>query len=106
MKQIIYAPEVVDDLVDLIDILVKEGYLYTFEDASQYVQDILHHFRKNVEVYPVKHAPSIFSRYGKDLKCLPYKRNQRTTWYIIFAEYADTYHVVNITNNHVAAQYF
>lgn len=106
MKRISYAPEVLDDLAELIEILVKEGYLYTYEDATDYVQDILKHFRENVELYPSKPAPSHFERYGRGLKYLPYKRNQRTTWYIIFVEHPEVFHVVKITNNHVAAQFF
>lgn len=106
MKRISYAPEVLEDLTDLIEILIKENYLYTYEDAADYVQDILKHFRENVEFYPCKTAPAYFERYGAGLRYLPYKRNQRTTWYIIFIEYSEGYHVVKITNNHVAAQFF
>lgn len=106
MKRIVYAPEVVEDLSDLIELLVQEEYLSYYEDAEQYVRDILTFFRENIGLYPAKSAPQIFLRYGLELRYIPYKRNNRTTWYIIFAQYDDIYHVVSITNNHVAAQYF
>lgn len=106
MRRIVYAPEVLDDLVELIETLVNEGYLYTYDDAEQYVLDILQHFRKNIEIYPCKTAPAYFEKYGLGLKYMPYKRNQRTIWYIVFAEHPELFHVVHITNNHIAAHYF
>lgn len=106
MKNVIYAPEVVDDLLMLIEILVADEYLSTYDQASSYAQDIIDYIRSVIDTYPAKIAPARFHRYGNSLRYIPYKRNQRTTWYIMFETHPDCYFVTYITNNHVSGQYF
>lgn len=106
MRQVVFAPEVADDLVELISILVQKDYLSNYELAESYVQDIISYTETVIETYPSKPAPIQFARYGIGLKYLPYKRNQRTTWYIMFETHDDCYFVTFITNSHVSGQFF
>ena len=82
MNTVLFAPEVEEDLFELTKI------------------------QKYIDSLPHKNAPSYFDRYGYDAKYITYKRNNNTTWYIIFVERANAYLVTHITNNHVSGQYF
>lgn len=39
--KVIFAPEVEDDLFQLVEILVRKGYLVTYEFAIAYVEDLI-----------------------------------------------------------------
>lgn len=106
MKQVVYAPEVVDELYELIKILVNDKYLSTYELAESYAQDIVTFIETNINFFPAKKAPLSFSRYGVDQQYMFYKRNNRTTWYILFETHETAYLVTHITNNHVSAHLF
>lgn len=106
MKSVVYAPEVVDELYELIEVLVHDDYLSTYELAEAYAQDIIDFIETSISTFPSKIAPLTFSRYGDNLRYLFYKRNQRTTWYILFETHESTYLVTHITNNHVSGQLF
>lgn len=106
MKPVVFAPEVVDELYELISVLVHEEYLSNYELAESYAQDIVTFIETNINVFPAKKAPLSLSRYGYDQQYMFYKRNNRTTWYILFETHETAYLITHITNNHVSAHLF
>ena len=103
--RIIFAPEVEEDLHDLIEILIVKGYLGTYAFAISYVEDLIIDIQQNIHTKLKKKAPAFFERYGKDMQYITYQRNANTTWYIFFSIIEDTYFIKYITNNHVSGQY-
>ena len=106
MKQIVLSLEFIDELEELFDILVDRKFFSYDEYALQYIDDIESFISSSIHSYPKREAPAIFAKYGNDLKFIAYKRNARTTWYILFEETEDVFFIRHITNNHVSGQYF
>lgn len=106
MKQVLFAPDVEEDLYELIRILVDKQYLGTYDFAISYVEDIISYTQNHIENYPHKRVPSHFALYGVDTYYIVYKRSSNTTWYIIFEEQEEAYFVTQITNNHISGQHF
>ena len=102
---VLFAPEVEEDLYSLVHILVDKNYLGTYEFAISYVEDLVEDILQNIHTKPKRKAPDYFSRYGKSLKYITYQRNVHTTWYIFFETLSDCYLVTYITNNHVVGQW-
>ena len=106
MKRIVLSHEFVDELEELFDILIEEGFFSYDEYALKYIDDIEQFIISSIHAYPKRKAPAIFAKYGHDLKYIAYKKNTRTTWYILFEETDSAFFVRHITNNHVSGQYF
>ena len=106
MKQVLFAPDVEEDLFQLIKILVEKQYLSTYDYAVSYVEDLVRYINEHIHTYPHKDVPEHFHRYGSDDKYILYNKSNHTTWYIIFEERQEAYLVTRITNNHVSGQYF
>lgn len=104
MREVLFLPEVEDDLYDLFRLLYEKGYLSSYDLAWQYVQDVVMDVVSNIDSKVKYKAPFSFSRYGRDLSYVMYKRNTRTTWYIFFETHDDCYIVTHITNNHESGQ--
>ncbi|MBQ8867781.1 MAG: hypothetical protein IJ013_08695 [Bacteroidaceae bacterium] len=102
---VLFAPEVEDDLYALVSVLVEKGYLGTYEFAVSYVEDLVNDVVHNINVKLKRNAPIHFCRYGQELRYITYQRNARTTWYIFFETLPDCYLVTHITNNHVAGHW-
>ena len=103
--KVLFAPEVDNDLFELVEILVQKGYLGTNDFAISYVEDLVHFIQTNIQKKIKIKAPSYFDQFGSDLWYISYRRNSNTTWYIFFSQIEDTYWVKYITNNHVISQY-
>ncbi len=103
--KIVFAPEVEDDLFELVEILVDKGYLGTYGFAISYVEDLVSFIQTNIQKCIRIKAPSSFHQFGSDLWYISYQRNANTTWYIFFTQIGDVYWVKYITNNHVAAHH-
>jgi len=103
--KVIFAPEVEEDLFGLVEILVRNGYLGTYDFAISYVEDLVYFIQTNIQKKIKIKAPAYFDKFGSGLWYITYRRNTNTTWYIFFTQIEDTYWVKYITNNHVAAQY-
>ena len=103
--KVIFAPEVEEDLFELVEILVRKGYLGTYEFAISYVEDLIHFIQTNIQKKIRIKAPAYFDKFGSDLWYITYRRNMNTTWYIFFVQMENTYWVKYISNNHVVAQY-
>lgn len=103
--KVLFAPEVEEDLYELIEVLVEKEYLGTYPFAISYVEDLIADIQQNIQSKLKKKAPTFFERYGKDMLYVTYQRNPNTTWYIFFSVDGDTYFIKYITNNHVSGQY-
>lgn len=103
--KVLFAPEVEEDLYELIEVLVEKEYLGTYPFAISYVEDLIADILQNIQSKLKKKAPAFFERYGKDMLYVTYQRNPNTTWYIFFSVDEDTYFIKYITNNHVSGQY-
>lgn len=106
MRRIVLSHEFVDELEDLFDILIERGFFSYDEYALKYIDEIEQFITSSIQVYPRRKAPAIFAKYGHDLKYISFKKNARTTWYILFEETDSAFFVRHITNNHVSGQYF
>jgi hypothetical protein len=98
--KVVFAPEVEEDLYELIEVLIAKECLAIF-----YVEDLIYDIQQNINSKLKKKAPAFFERYGKDMQYITYQRNANTTWYIFFSIVEDTYFIKYITNNHVSSQY-
>lgn len=103
--KVLFAPEVEEDLYELIEVLVEKEYLGTYPFAISYVEDLIADIQQNIQTKLKKKAPAFFERYGKNMLYVTYQRNPNTTWYIFFSVDEDTYFIKYITNNHVSGQY-
>ena len=93
-------------LEDLTDILIEKKYLSFYESSLNYISDIKDYILNNIYTAPKHKAPPRFSRYGKNMLYITYRRNKQTTWYIFFTVHGkDKYMVRYIINNHVSAQH-
>ena len=61
MKQVLFAPDVEEDLFQLIRILVEKHYLSTFDYAVSYVEDLVEYINEHIHTYPIKMYQSISS---------------------------------------------
>ena len=103
--KVVFAPEVEEDLYELIEVLIEKEYLATYPFAISYVEDLISDIQQNINSKLKKKAPVFFERYGKDMQYITYQRNANTTWYIFFSIVEGTYFIKYITNNHVSSQY-
>lgn len=103
--KVVFAPEVENDLFELVEVLVRKGYLGTYDFAISYVEDLVYFIQTNIQKKVKIKAPACFNHYGSDLWYISYRRNSNTTWYIFFSQIGDVYWVKYITNNHVIAQF-
>ena len=103
--RVVFAPEVEEDLYDLIEVLIEKEYLGTYPFAISYVEDLIVDIQQNIHSKLKKKAPAFFERYGKDMYYITYQRNNNTTWYVFFSIVEESYFVRYITNNHASGQY-
>ena len=52
MKQVLFAPDVEEDLFQLIRILVEKHYLSTFDYAVSYVEELVGYINEHIHTYP------------------------------------------------------
>lgn len=104
--KVVFAPLVETDLLNLVDILVDEGYISTYPFAIKFVDELIDYILENIETSLHLTAPAFFRKYGTNLKYMIYKSKHQTTWYIMFEERNDCYLVTYITNNKYEGQYF
>jgi hypothetical protein len=93
-------------LETLTDILIEKQYFSFYETSLSYIEDIKNYILNNIQTEPKYKAPPVFSKFGKDLFYIRYRRSRQTIWYIFFTLHGkDKYLIRHITNNHVAAKY-
>lgn len=103
--KVLFLPEVEDYLFELINILYQKRYFSYYDSAICYVEELVNDIQDSLDAEFKKRAPEYFSRYGKDMYYVKYKKNHNTQWYVFFTIHEDLYLVRYITNNHVCSQY-
>lgn len=58
--KIVFAPEVENDLFELVEILVQKGYLGTYDFAISYVEDLVYYIQSNIHTAVKKTGASLF----------------------------------------------
>jgi len=101
--KVIFAPEVENDLFELVELLVRKGYFGTYDFAISYVEDLINYIQTKIHIKLKKKAPINFCIYGSDLWYITYRRNTNTTWYIFFEQLDDLFWIKYISNNHKIA---
>jgi hypothetical protein len=106
---VIFLPEVHEYLEDLAIFLYKHDYFGYYDDALQYVDDLVFDIEKNLPTKVKRRAPLVFRKYGINLEFASFSKNRRTTWYVFFDRYIENgnqiFLVKHIENNHTAAKY-
>ena len=91
-------------LSDLIQILYEKEYFGFEKDATEYVNDLIDDILTIDRKYK-KFAPDYFSKYGKNMYYVSYRKNKNTTWYVFFNYSEGIYYIRYIGNNHNIGQY-
>lgn len=103
--KVLFLPEVEEYLFELVDILYQKQYFSYYESAISYVEDLVKDIQDSLGFEIKRKAPEYFSRYGRDMYYVKYKKNHNTQWYVFFTIHDDLFLVRYITNNHVCSQY-
>jgi hypothetical protein len=107
MIEIRYHKNVLLFLDELTDILIDKGYFSFYEYSVKYVENLVCYVKEYIDLLPHRKTPDYFSKYGDNLFYITYKKNKRTTWYILFQKTKQYYFIRHITNNHTDEyQYF
>ena len=105
--KVLIIPEVRQYFYDLQLIMFEKDYFSYYEDAEEYVEELVADIKKNLPQKQSKPAPKHFDMYGKDMEYAAFKKNKNTTWYVFFDVYKDgteiIYLVRHVENNHTAA---
>ncbi|UWY29959.1 hypothetical protein N4T20_08435 [Flavobacterium sp. TR2] len=95
---IIYTPEVIRYLDDLVVALYKEEYFGFIESAEEYVSNIYDAVTERIKRFPQKKTPHSLQYLGANY--IFYKTNARTTWYVFFEKSNQNYLITGILNNY------
>lgn len=77
--KVLFAPEVEEDLYELIEVLIEKDYLGTYPFAISYVEELMADIQQNIHSKLKKKASLFFERYGEDMHSVTYQRNSNTT---------------------------
>ena len=95
---VIYTPEVIRYLDDLVITLYKEEYFGFIESAEEYVSNIYKEVPERIKKSPHKKTPKPLQYLGSEY--IFYKSNARTTWYMFFEQKNQNYLITGILNNY------
>ncbi|TDW46421.1 hypothetical protein EV144_10688 [Flavobacterium sp. 270] len=95
--EVIYTPDVIRSLDDLVITLYKREYFGFIDSAEKYVSDIYDAIPERIKKITHKKAPNIIRYLGSSY--VFYKPNARTTWFIFFEKREQKYLITGIINN-------
>jgi hypothetical protein len=95
--EVVYTPNVIHYLDDLVIILYKKEYFGFIESAEEYVSNIYNAIPERIKKSAHKKTPISIQHLGLDY--VFYKANARTTWYIFFERRDQNYLITGIINN-------
>ncbi|KDN54432.1 hypothetical protein [Flavobacterium seoulense] len=96
--KIIFTPQVIDFLDNLVQILYKEEYFGFIESAEDYVIKIYYVIPDIIKLGIHKKTLQSLKYLGSNY--IFYKSNKRTIWYIFFEKKNHNYLITSILNNH------
>ena len=107
--KVLIIPEVRQYFYKLEYILYEKDYFSYYENAEQYVEELIEDIKKNLPAKRSKPAPEYFDKFGKNMEYAAFKKNKYTTWYVFYDIYKDNEEIIflvrHIENNHTVAQY-
>ena len=95
---VIFTPEVIRYLDELVHILYRKEYFGFLETAEEYIFKIYDAVSENIRLITHKKAPQNLKYLGSNY--IFYKSNKRTTWYIFFERKDTDFLITGIINNH------
>lgn len=98
--EVIFIPEVIRYLDDLVLTLYKKEYFGFIESAEDYVSNLYDAVPERIKKSFQKKTPENLRYLGSNY--IFYKSNARTTWYVFFEKRDQNYLITGITNNHCA----
>lgn len=96
--KVIYTPQVIKYLDELVHVLYKKEYFGFIETAEDYVIKIYDSVSDIIKTAHHKMTPKNLQYLGSHY--IFYKSNTRTTWYIFFEKRATDFLITGIINNH------
>ena len=96
--EIIFTPQVINYLDDLVRILYKKEYFSFIETAEEYVIKIYDAVSESIQLCPHKKTPKSLQFIGSNY--IFYKSNPRTTWYVFFEKRGNNFLITGVINNH------
>lgn len=103
--KVIFSRDVIIYLTELIEVLYMGDYFGFQESAIKYVDELAKDIETTINRKQKKEAPPYFSKYGKGLYYVSYRKNKNTQWYVFFNLEDDIYYIRYIGNNHSCSQY-
>lgn len=103
--RVFFSPKAVKYLSELVQILYLNNYFGFKSDAKEYVDDLYSDIKTSIDKKSKKKAPEYFSKYGKDLYYVSYRKNHNTQWYVFFNKVNNDYFIEYIGNNHTCSQH-
>ena len=95
---IVFTPQVIDFLDDLVRVLYKKEYFGFMKSAEEYVSKIYDAVPESIKLPTHRLTPKNLKYLGSNY--IFYKFNNRTTWYIFFEKRNQNYLITGIINNH------
>jgi len=106
---VLFAPEVVQQFLDLAEVLYDKGYLGFKEQAIDYAEKLFRSISSELPGKIAKPAPEHFQYLGTDTLYASFRHDRHTVWYVFFSVYnVDSklvYYVKLLSNNHLVAQH-
>ena len=106
---VIFLPKVLEYLDELVFILFEKQYFSFLDTSIRYVDDLVDEIKDTLPMQAYKPAPPFFNKYGEGMFYVVFKKNKRTSWYVVFRIYEENgeriYQVRYIANNHTVAQH-
>ena len=96
--KVVFTPNVISFLDDLVRILYKKEYFGFIETAEEYVSKIYDAVPENIKSSTHKLTPKSLKYLGSSY--IFYKSNNRTSWYVFFEKSDKNYLITGIINNH------
>ena len=96
--KVVFTPNVIDILDDLVRVLYLKEYFGFIETAEEYVSKIYDAVPENIILSTHKKTPKNLKYLGANY--IFYKSNNRTTWYFFFEKKNHNYLITGIINNH------
>ena len=75
---VIFMPNVVDYVENLVEILYIKGYFGFLDSSNKYVGELVDDIKLNLPTMQHRLAPTYFDRYGKKMKYAVFKKNKHT----------------------------
>jgi hypothetical protein len=98
--KILVTPPVHQQLNDLINILYQANYFSNYDNAVNYVNDLIDKIKHYLPILKPKQPRFHRPEYGKNAQYVTIRKNKYTSYIIFFLQKGNTYIITYIGNNH------